>query len=659
MLCDFIRKMFPNFRNDAKVRDIWAKASRLNDSLFGEDEARGWANDFRISNTVVDKFEERFRSVNFDFARLIRSVKDEVRHVRISGESVSKMLSRDNPDFDKMLELADVGMKLFLDPNFEANGPDHLPKLSQAYVRVSSAVNKSLVEDYLDKGLAFILSKECCIRHLPSFHVSRVSWTTKPNKAKGRTLVDCSAGVGNRKLNSIFTKLSADKYYGQIKHPNISDIANMIWKFWLMVLSRGGSWSELRMYKEDLMSAYNLLWFAEQWIHYIGAELTNDLLIFFLCGIFGWSATPAAFQVVTRALLFEFKKFVSGGICMYVDDIIGVSLECDVANDVAAVRNFCDQLFNANSIADEKVEVGRSIDCLGYFIDLDQRIISVSEKNYLKCFHGFISVDLSQPVELKVIERFASWAVRYCEIFILLKPYVHTFYEMLRGSRNRYKKLWVPPEVFFAAQIFKAIFIMSVCDEVNFSRPISSFVKSHCDIVIQFDASLTGGGLLFYEVMSDLSLMLKSAIALDFGFFDFTGSQYQNLAEFLAAVVGVHIVASRYRGARVIELRGDSKSALKWMGKGRSNCEWTSRLGMVLIHLLFKYDILVADVVHVPGVENVLADALSRGKSVSECCSDVEMLSYDMEGLFKLSLLGEIPSNEDEFFTFWNSINVL
>ena len=54
--------------------------------------------------------------------------------------------------------------------------------------------------------------------------------------------------------------------------------------------------------------------------------MTEELVMFFLCGIFGWSGTPAAFQVVTRASVFELSVRIVGRLLMYVDDILGVLL---------------------------------------------------------------------------------------------------------------------------------------------------------------------------------------------------------------------------------------------------------------------------------------------------------------------------------------------
>ena len=58
------------------------------------------------------------------------------------------------------------------------------------------------------------------------------------------------------------------------------------------------------MWKTDLREAYTLMSFKSTNCMKFAMELVNGVTIIFLCGLFGWSSTPAAFQVITRAILF-------------------------------------------------------------------------------------------------------------------------------------------------------------------------------------------------------------------------------------------------------------------------------------------------------------------------------------------------------------------
>jgi hypothetical protein len=77
-------------------------------------------------------------------------------------------------------------MPLFLSPEFVPNGTASGVAVSNIYLRVSAAVNRMLSEDFVEKGFAVVLPKE----FVPGLHLSRVSWTAKANKKKGRPSID-------------------------------------------------------------------------------------------------------------------------------------------------------------------------------------------------------------------------------------------------------------------------------------------------------------------------------------------------------------------------------------------------------------------------------------------------------------------------------------
>ena len=648
--------LFPTFNDFEEMQLFWDDAAKLNDSLFGEQEAVEWANGFLIPTLTVGEFELMFAKSNYDIEAMSRNLQTDIQHSRMSKHSVEVSLSLNNPDRDCLIEIASRGMDLLLGPEFEANGPQYLPKLASAYHRVSSAVNKMMLEDYVQRGLAFILKKSSCINYLDDFHLSRLSWTSKSNKRKGRPIVDCSAGKGSRKLNLEFTKLSADQKYGQIIHPGIGDFAQMIVNHWNDADAKNLDEKDFVLWKADLSNAYTLLSFDPAMIKYVGAEMSDDLVIFFLCGIFGWNATPAAFQVVTRALLFEFQKRVKGNVNMYVDDVIGICLHKDVAHDIMVVRSISDGLFQTESIADEKVVFGRVMDVIGYSIDLDLKMVSVSEKNYLKCFNGFQSIDLSKKISITTIERLASWAVRYAEIFIMLKPYVQSFYEALRGKKNRYQCISITPELNLAIRVFQIIFATAVVHKSKLARSLQSFIQGHGQLAVQFDASLTGGGLLFYDILPNGMYVLRAALSVSLSRFNFKESKYQNFSEFLIAVVGLHVVAKVFPDIREVVLKGDSVTALSWCKKGRSNGEFCSHTSLVMIGIMIKYHVNICHVIHVPGNINVEADALSRGSSVQNVFGgQIEEVNYDPEAILSLCKVGGIPSTDEAFIELWKA----
>jgi hypothetical protein len=139
--------------------------------------------------------------------------------------------------------------------------------------------------------------------------------------------------------------------WGRIEHPTIKSLVRMIVSF---VTSRGVSLEEVILWKVDLKGAYTLLSFHDE---DVPSLMDENRVIFFLCGVFGWSGTPAAFQVVTRAIKFEVNQLIDGCVDMYVDDMLGVSMRAAVEKDVELATRVCKRLFNSECIADLKTDI--------------------------------------------------------------------------------------------------------------------------------------------------------------------------------------------------------------------------------------------------------------------------------------------------------------
>jgi hypothetical protein len=128
-------------------------------------------------------------------------------------------------------------------------------------------------------------------------------------------------------LNGKWAKDEAVRIWGPIEHPTIDDIAVMILHFWDEVLrdDPAAGWSDLVMWKMDLKGTYTLMDVRPEEAGMFAQELVDDLIFFHLCGVFRWSCTPAAFQVITRTIVWELRHKLRGKARIYVDDIFGVS----------------------------------------------------------------------------------------------------------------------------------------------------------------------------------------------------------------------------------------------------------------------------------------------------------------------------------------------
>jgi hypothetical protein len=213
--------------------------------------------------------------------------------------------------------LANKGTPLMVRPEFVPNGKGPLPSLRKSYTSGKSAVNRVLYENFHQEGLAFILTKETVLRHIPGLHVSPLSWTPKQGKRQGRPIGDCSDGGSlphNEPLNSKYTKDESDKLWGKIKHPTIKDIAKMADSFYREERLRNpnAKWADVIMYKMDIKAAFTKMFFDAKDVEHLAMEMTDNMAIVFFSGIFGWTGTPAAFQVINRAIVWELLHVLQG-----------------------------------------------------------------------------------------------------------------------------------------------------------------------------------------------------------------------------------------------------------------------------------------------------------------------------------------------------------
>jgi hypothetical protein len=362
--------------------------------VYTAKDAAAWGGDFKIPPWEVAKSVSLLKSAGGDLDVMVNRQKQLIGHDRLSVERIEKHINVSNPEREKLLLLARVGMPVMPDPEFVPNSCGELPKLRKLYLEVAPAVNKMVYENFVEKGLAFVFPKKVLLDWVPGVHLNPLGWTDNEGKVEGRNIGDCADGgkePGNSPLNSEHTKDESDLLWGKIVHPTLADIVQMILRFFRMAQEKDPKvqWEDIVIWKMDLKGAYTLLFFKTEDVRLLCSEMTDDQIMVFICGIFGWTGTPMAFQVITRAILWELALILAGLALMFVDDIIGVCLLKDLPQELAKTRLVCTNLLGSLSVADKKTAYARRLTVIGYDIDLDKSLATVSRKNLLRCIHGF------------------------------------------------------------------------------------------------------------------------------------------------------------------------------------------------------------------------------------------------------------------------------
>ena len=134
------------------------------------------------------------------------------------------------------------------------------------------------------------------------------------------------------------------------------------------------------MWKMDLKGAFTLLSFRPSDCGLLALPMTDGLVYFPIAGNFGLTLFPFFFQVVSRSLKRRLLQLLSGGCCVYIDDIQGCCLLSELQSELAIVRRVIQDLLGSDAIAEDKTDSGRVIEWIGWSFDLDTLSISLAEK---------------------------------------------------------------------------------------------------------------------------------------------------------------------------------------------------------------------------------------------------------------------------------------
>jgi hypothetical protein len=374
------------------------------------------------------------------------------------------------------------------------------------------------------------------------------------------------------------------------------------------------TWEQVVLYKMDLKGAFTLLSLSPPDVHYMGIELVSGLVLIFLCGIFGWTSTPGYFNVLSRAIVWELRILVAGLLVMYVDDITGCCGLNELTDELATVKGVCEGLLGLGAIEPSKTESGRRLQVIGYIIDLDTQLVTIAEKNVLRAIYGFLSIRLDEPVMVKTMQRLASWGTRYSGVCVFMRPFVRALYNCYVG-RSEHVSFMVTIDAARSVRLFRVLLLLVVVEEKRFARQLSSFRPgTWTGWVIEFDASLTGIGVIIYQRDRAGSEVPVGYCVVDIASLGFAGNPaYQNTAEFIGATLGMRVAFCVGAQMDSICLRGDSVTALRWAVTSRFRSHLVAQASMVFVIQQIQLEASVGEVIHISSDENWRADELTRG----------------------------------------------
>jgi hypothetical protein len=470
--------------------DIVQAAWQAQGELFDTKAARLWATDesgaeFDFSVAMRERDGRDLVECGGDLALLARTRQQALQQGRLSRSRVDNVASRiaNKIDLERARKIAGEGMRLFTAPGFVPCGQP--PPLRKVYLEASPAVNKMMAEMW-EEGKLLLLPTEA-VKKIEGVHFSPMSWAPKADKKEGRSIGDLSSPVGHA-VNCPEAADLVREAWGSIELPTLTDIIRMI----LKAADQHG-WANIELWKMDLKGAFTLLNFLPTDVKWLAFELTGGLTAVHIVGMFGWCGCPFGFAVFSRVLIDLVNRCTGRRGLMYVDDVCMAGPIASGETDRRLASQTIEGVMGPGSVAPAKTENGRELNMLGWALDLNRRVVSLSLKNLYKTLFAFFSVDVDAPVTLPVLQALASRASRAALLSWAMKPFTRgmfgcmTFYGGNRSSRRK-----LSADARFEILLWRAFLIQLAWKPELFARPIESFRLRIADILLEFDASLEG-----------------------------------------------------------------------------------------------------------------------------------------------------------------------
>jgi hypothetical protein len=664
-----------------RLQEVFVEAFDEHDTRRGVDAALRWAGDFVWTEDLFALDRERFRNNGNSLTQLARDLFFESAPTRMNAERVLASRHRDSDpehhDWDLLAHMASHGIHI---PVADSFCPRIKPRpLRKTYSDVAPAVNKAMVE-LQRKGSVFLLKlsdiQESVERD--EVHFSDMHWVVKIDADKGRPIADVSAGaVGEDTLNSEDIKQRGIEKFGELTHPTVLSFAAMIEGQRSRYRRELENGEKLVLWKSDIDSAFMQMRIAPESVKLVLFPLTDDVVMGYVTGFFGWTSFPQCFDVITRRIRSIAKCSLEGDSIGYVDDFGGACLERDVIRVIDKFCTIVEGLLGPGSVNLKKTIWGRKIVFIGWEFDLDGGpSISLSDRNLRKVLHGIFSIPSDWKLRRSVIERLGSWASRYFSIvFPQLRPFASLLYQEIHGlDRDIWKVL--SESCRCVVVIWRAFMCMLIIRPLVFRRQLYQLLPPAPSIYVSFDASLTGLGVRLFGLSDNKIGHCFKVLWVQFdpclySFSKSLDSSFQNSTEFLAVTVALAYLV--YIGVHdaTVRLQGDSVTALTWASTRAFRPGRSFRSACLQMQIALRSNLTVDDTTdHIKGVLNYDNDLISRSGDLGSEASPIDISQlYPVELLVtrhSLRWLDQLLSicnpeavseSSSDIETFWCSLN--
>jgi hypothetical protein len=372
--------------------------------------------------------------------------------------------------------------------------------------------------------------------------------------------------------------------------------------------------------------------------------------------MFGWSATPAYYNVISGAISWAHNGGVSHRVLdmwakeqgvvqntlhtaqhnvrrsmTYVDDSFGSSTVFSVFKDMTDIKTIITKLLGKHAVNEKKTEGPAEIlTLMGWECNMSTQRMRPSESGRKKIIWWlFRGVKLDQK-EFKLSLAHLRKLVGLLRWYAAVIPFASTF--ALQGlltamerkavgkTRINERLINIRSEALREIKHWRYVIGQSLSDDNFWSAPIWFLAKAssnQAEMEIWTDAATTIGGGYHLPLQENIDgstghfgqFLWSEEERLLFGTANLETTDI-NVLEFVTAILAIVTEREVLKGC-IVRINVDNTAAISWLNKLRVKHEYGQVWVALLIYVMLEYNITII-CIHIAGVANITADELSR-----------------------------------------------
>jgi hypothetical protein len=382
----------------------------------------------------------------------------------------------------------------------------------------------------------------------------------------------------------------------------------------------------------------------------------GEYILIPLVSMFGWSATPAYYNIVSGAIDWahnggipdsvldkwatqQGEKILYKGVGIsstdrsltYVDDTFGPCTDESAPQDMRDICVIIRKLLGKDAVNVKKTEGPHmQLQIIGWRCDMVSESMKPSIAGIKKIIwwlfkgvqfkDGELKISLAQLRKLLGLLRWYQAVIPFSSTYALQG--LLTARERIAAglSRMETKLINIRREAMQELKYWKYIVSLGLQNDSIWSAPMWFLAKvnsNQAELEIWTDAATSVGGGYHLPLSAETNgsaghfgqFLWAEDERLFFGAAELETTDI-NVLEFVTAVLAIVTERETLRG-RIVKINVDNTAAISWLNKLRVKHEYGQCWVALLIYVMLEYNIIII-CVHIAGVNNIIADNLSR-----------------------------------------------